>query len=152
MSGSIARNIHFSAHRRDKDHNIVVGCGEFGARIAELLSENKQSVVVIDKDDRELSKLSPCFGGVSKLGDGLELTFLDEEEIAKAQRVIAVTGEEDLNIAIGLIAKKIYQVPTVIVRLKDGEKASIVEKEDIHILQPSDIMIHLFEQYMKRDV
>jgi len=103
---------------------IIVGCGRIGAYLANLLQFD-HNVVVIDRDEKALSKLGDSFNGIYINGDGLDPDVLKEAGIEKADSFIVTTGNDNTNIVVAQIAKKIFNVSKVVARVSSPGKAEI---------------------------
>ncbi|MCF8000662.1 MAG: TrkA family potassium uptake protein [Halanaerobiales bacterium] len=120
---------------------IVIGCGKIGSAVADLLSKNGENVVVIDRDKSAFDKLSPDFTGFTINGDATELQVLLEAKLDKANMAIVTTEIDSVNSMVSQIAKDIYEVPEVIVKINQPDKAIIYRNTDIVTLSPTDLFI-----------
>lgn len=126
------------------EYIIIVGCGRLGSHIANLFSKQSKSVVIIDKDDSAFRRLNVDFSGFTLEADALEEDVLLEAKIDKADIVLAVTDDDNTNIMVAQVAKKIYHVPKVISRLLDTEMQKVYEKLDIKIVCPTILSAEKF--------
>ncbi|MGF7059010.1 potassium channel family protein [Brassicibacter mesophilus] len=123
---------------REKDEYIVIiGCGRLGSHLASLLSKERKSVVVIDKDQHSFHRLSDDFSGFTIEADALEEETLLEAKIDKADVVVTTTNDDNTNIMIAQIAKTIYNVPKVIARLFEPSRQRVYEELDIQTICPT---------------
>lgn len=120
---------------------VVIGCGKTGSAIADLLSKNGENVVVIDKNKSSFEKLSPDFTGFTINGDATELAVLLEAKLNKADMAIVTTQIDSVNSMVSQIAKQIYNVSKVIVKINEPDKAIIYRNTDIITLSPTDLFI-----------
>ncbi|MEG0912958.1 MAG: TrkA family potassium uptake protein [Oscillospiraceae bacterium] len=107
---------------------IIAGCGRVGSNLALRLSENGYDVAVIDKSSANFSKLGTGFNGLTISGIPIDEDVLRSAGIEKADAVAAVTPDDNMNIMIGQIAKKLYSVAKVTVRVTDPQRVEIIEK------------------------
>jgi trk system potassium uptake protein TrkA len=104
---------------------IVIGCGRLGSFLANRLSSEGNSIVVIDIDAGAFSALAPDkFSGFTIEGDATELATLNQAKIDKADVVIGATHDENVNIMAAHIAKNKFKVPKVLIRIIDPDKES----------------------------
>lgn len=96
---------------------IIVGCGRLGSYLANNLSRLGHSVVAIDRDDAAFEALSPEFSGFRIEGDATEFAVLREAEIAHADMVIVATHNDNINLLVSQVAKKLFGVERVIARV-----------------------------------
>ena len=98
----------------------VVGAGSVGTTLAADLAKDGHQVQVIEKDrtlaadiDPEASKL----GYAIVPGDGCELSCLLAAGMGSAEVVAAVTGDDEDNLVVSLLAKQEFGVPRVVARV-----------------------------------
>lgn len=118
-------------------YTVVVGCGRLGAGIADTLYDEGEDVVVVDKDKDSFRKLSSSFGGLSIEGNGMDLDILDSVELKRADTLIAVTDNDNVNIMISQLAKEVFNVRKVIARLSDPQRSCIYQDFGIETICPS---------------
>lgn len=104
------------------DYTIVIGCGRLGANLASTLSDEGSNVVIMDKDKDAFRKLDPSFGGLTITGDGTDFDSLQEAQIEKADVVVVVTNNDNVNVMIAQMAREVFQVQHVIARLYDPDR------------------------------
>lgn len=103
---------------------IVVGCGRVGSQLSGLLAKAGHNVTVIDKDARAFQRLGSGFNGVRLVGVGFDEDTLIEAGVAECDVVAAVTNLDSTNLMTAEVARKIFEVPHVIARLYNPERAS----------------------------
>ena len=104
---------------------IIVGCGRVGSQLAKLLSNEGHDVVVVDKKQVSLDRLGETFNGVTLVGNGFDLALLKQAGIEKADAFCAVTNGDNTNLISAQVARKIFNVPKVIARVYDPQRAHI---------------------------
>ena len=60
---------------------VIVGCGRLGAHLANQLSRDGNSVVVIDRDETTFNHLSSDFSGFRIGGDATQMAVLKEAKL-----------------------------------------------------------------------
>ena len=95
---------------------IVVGCGRVGSHLATLLSEDGHNVSVIDRNADSFKNLGRDFNGRIVKGVGFDESALMEAVIA------AVTSNDNANLMIAEVSRRIYEVPHVITRLYEARR------------------------------
>jgi trk system potassium uptake protein TrkA len=98
---------------------IVIGCGDTGARLAELLAAGGHNVVVIDRNPEVLRALGAGFNGATVAGIGYDEDILRQARIETADALAAVTENDNVNIMAAEVATRIFHVPHVVARLTD---------------------------------
>ena len=139
--------------RRDKqDKVIVIGCGRFGSTVANRMSEQNNSVTIIDIDPSSFRKLSHSYGGLMKEGDGGDIDILEAVNIRKSNVVIVATDDDDTNIMIGEISKNIFKVDEVVVRIFDPSKDICLKNAGIKIIYPAILSFNEFERLVYEEI
>jgi len=113
---------------------IIIGCGRFGSALANELSDAGYNISVIDRDSERLNVLGSGFNGLILKGIEYDDEILQEAGISTADAILAVTPDENINITVSLIAKKIYKVPRIIARIVNSNRQYIYEKLDIETI------------------
>jgi len=111
---------------------IIVGCGRVGAELAKILEKEGHNVVVVDKNPDSFKRLGSTFNGLTIVGNGFTLETLKEAGIEKADALCAVTNGDNTNIMTAQVAKKIFNVPKVIARIYDPQRADIYRSLGIY--------------------
>ena len=101
---------------------IIVGAGSVGRYMAGQLNESGHTVTLIDNkiSAHDLSKTTSIPASVTwVLGDACELSTLSAAGTADADVVAAVTGDDEDNLVISLLAKQEFGVPRVVARVNN---------------------------------
>lgn len=104
---------------------IIVGCGRVGSELAKLLSAEGHNVVIIDKNHGAFDRMGNTFNGLTLVGNSFDLGLLKQAGIEKADAFCAVTNGDNTNLISAQVAKKIFNVPKVIARIYDPQRAHI---------------------------
>ncbi|MDD4939264.1 MAG: TrkA family potassium uptake protein [Candidatus Omnitrophica bacterium] len=113
---------------------IIVGCGRVGSELAKLLSAEGHNVVIIDKNPASFERLGGAFNGITVIGNGFSLNLLRQAGIEKADAFCAVTNGDNTNLVSAQAAKKIFNVPKVIARVYDPQRAHIYKALGLDII------------------
>jgi len=113
---------------------IIVGCGRVGSQLARLLSGESHNVVVIDKAQSSFDRLGGTFNGLTLVGNGFDLELLKQAGIEKADAFCAVTNGDNTNLISAQAAKRIFNVPKVIARVYDPQRAHIYSALGLDII------------------
>ena len=89
---------------------IVAGGGKVGYYITKTLVNEGYEVLLIEKNPRKVEIFQERFGAVVIAGDAAEAGTLAAAGAARADVVIAVTGEDEDNLVICQMAKRKFQV------------------------------------------
>ena len=82
---------------------IIVGGGKTGSYIAKLLASENHSIKVIEQKKTAVAKLSCDIDSANIIrGNGSDPTVLEEADILHADVVVAVTGEDEVNLVVSM--------------------------------------------------
>ena len=127
----------FLDRKKEDAYTIIIGCGRLGANLANELSEGGSNVLIMDKDKSSFRKLSSAFGGLSVEADGTDFNALKEADIEKADAVVVVTNNDNINIMVAQIARYVFHVKHVIARLYDPERECVYQELGIDTICPA---------------
>ena len=115
---------------------IIVGGGDLGYYLAQILLNEEHDVVIIEKNEERCEKLAGELDLVVTKGDGTETKTLKKAGIKEADALVALTGQDETNMVISLLAKELgaKNVATRIGKIEYDE--SVLKKLGI------DIVIH----------
>jgi trk system potassium uptake protein TrkA len=116
---------------------VVMGCGRVGARVAGTLDHMGHRVTVIDTDSRAFRRLPADFGGDTIIGTGIDEDVLRTAGIEDADVFIAVTNGDNRNIMAAQVARKIFRVPEVVVRIYDPAREDIYRRLGFNTICPT---------------
>jgi len=99
---------------------IIAGGGSVGRFIAEQLKGGGQQVTVIDSDGDVVGRHRDGLDGVTWLkGDACDIETLKAAGLEQADVVAAVTGDDEDNLVVSLLAKQEFAVPRVVARVNN---------------------------------
>lgn len=119
---------------------IIVGCGRLGTYLANRFSHAGHSVVVIDLDIDSFETLSSQFSGFKLEGDATELQVLKQAKIDRSDLLLATTEQDNVNLMVAQVAKKIFRVPRVIARVYAPDRENIYKDLGIETICPTTIV------------
>ena len=123
---------------------VVVGCGRLGSILASQLSAEGNSVVVIDLHESNFEALGGEFSGFQIVGDATELAVLRSAKADKADCLLAVTDSDNINIMVAQIAKKLFEIPSVLARVFDPNREAIYRDFGIETISPTQLSADAF--------
>jgi trk system potassium uptake protein TrkA len=104
----------------------IVGGGDIGLRLAEGLDSRDFRIKLIDSDEDRCVLLAERLRNAAVLaGDGADRRFMLGENIGDGDMTIALTGDEETNILISLLAKSLG-CPNTITRVNKNAYMPIV--------------------------
>jgi trk system potassium uptake protein TrkA len=117
---------------------IIIGCGRWGAGLAQTLSRRGHAVTVVDQDPAAFARLGASFKGQAIAGVGFEREVLLQAGIERADGLAAVTTSDDANVVAARMAKQVFHVPRVVARLYDPLKADVYRRLGLQTITPVD--------------
>jgi trk system potassium uptake protein TrkA len=130
---------------------IIVGGGNTGSYLAQILLEGKHTVRMIESRPNLLEKLhSEIPAEIVIHGDGSSPFALEQAGIKNAHVLAAVTGDDETNLVITSLARFEFNVPRTIGRVNNPKNAWLFTKEmgvDVALNQ-ADILAHLVAEEM----
>ena len=127
-----------------KNKTLVIGCGGLGATIASKCSTEGKNVMIIDENPKTFEALSDRFSGYTFVGDASDLELLEEAGITSSKDIIITTGDESLNIFLAHVARKVYNVPNIYVRLSDPESEILLKGMEVKAIYPLQLSFDKF--------
>lgn len=118
---------------------VIIGCGRLGSYLANRLSHDGHSVVVVDNDESAFELLSDEYSGFKVEGDATEISVLKEAKLDEADWLVAATREDNINLMVAQIAKEVFHVKRVIARDFEPERETIYQELDIETVCPTTI-------------
>lgn len=115
--------------RPRRGHVVVVGLGNVGVRVVEQLHERGVPVVAIDDDaDRPGVAAVRRLGLPVIVGDPTRSRTLEEASVVSCRALVAVAGDDIVNLEIGLVGRSLRARLRVVLRLRDDDLARRVER------------------------
>lgn len=112
---------------------IIVGCGKVGHKLVEQLShEEEHDITIVDSRPEVVQNVVNEYDIMGVAGRATDIDTLAESGIDKADILIAVTGSDELNLMICMLAKKMGNCKTIArVRKPEYFKAISFLKEEL---------------------
>ena len=99
---------------------IIVGCGKVGSTLAAQLNAEGNNVTVIDQDATKVKAIANKLDIMGVIGNGASRSTQKDAGVDHTDLLIAVTGNDELNLLCCLVAKKSANCRTI-ARLKNPE-------------------------------
>jgi trk system potassium uptake protein TrkA len=137
---------------------IVIGGGKVGYHLAKALLAEGHEVLIVERDRSRIEFICSELGSICLLGDGCETSTQSEAGTARADMLIAVTGDDEDNLVACQVAKHKFKVPRTIARSSNPKNEVLfrmlgidvtvsstdVIMENIQQEVPTHILTHLF--------
>ncbi len=135
---------------------LIVGCGRVGSSLARTLLREGHQVSCLDEDPEAHARLEVSLdgswedsGGQFTVGTGLEIDALLAAGVERADAFIASTDGDNTNIVITQIAKRRFEVSTVVARVLDPLRAEWYEKQGVNTICPTRVAIDMLETQVR---
>lgn len=125
---------------------VIVGCGRVGSYLANRLSRLGHSVVVIERNASAFEDLSADFSGFRVEGDAAEMSVLKEARVSKADVLIATTHDDNVNLMVAQVARKVFNVPQVLARVFDPKREEAYARLGIETICPTSVAAEMLLQ------
>jgi trk system potassium uptake protein TrkA len=125
---------------------LIAGGGRTGARLANLLMNEKYKVRVIENRREILAHLHQDLPTeVIYEGNAIDPSALEQAGIREAQALAAVTTSDSVNLVLCFLAKTMFGVPRTIARVNNPNNAWLFN-DKFHVdvaLNQADVLAHL---------
>jgi trk system potassium uptake protein len=126
---------------------IVAGGGKVGYYLAKELVEQGHEVLVIERDAKQCAVIQEDLGDIVMQGDAAEASVLADAGTARADVIVAVTGDDEDNLVISQVAKKRFRVPRAIARINNPKNEQIFRMLGIDAtVSSTDVILGVLEQ------
>lgn len=115
---------------------IIIGAGEVGFHIADVLSAEGNDVIVIDKNEEHLNNISERLDVQTILGSGSSPEILRKARVSHADLLVAVTDSDETNMVACFLASAQSRIPIRIARIRNQELSDttfLLGKEHLNI-------------------
>ena len=121
---------------------IICGAGRVGYTIAKQLSDQGNSITVIDQSSEDIQKIDEALDVKAIVGKATYPTILEKADASDADMIIAVTRNDEINMVICQIAFSIFNIPKKIARIRSQDYLNpkftkVYNKENL----PIDVII-----------
>jgi trk system potassium uptake protein TrkA len=114
-----------------------------------VLDEDAEALALLEKNQEEGWE---DLGGSFTVGTALEIDALLEAGIERADAFVAATDGDNTNLVIAQIAKRRFNVPTVVVRVLDPARAQWYAEQGLSTVCPTQVAIEMLEQAVREEV
>jgi trk system potassium uptake protein TrkA len=135
---------------------LIVGAGRVGSTLARRMLTDGHEVSCLDEDPEAHARLEISLerawedmGGQFTVGTALEIEALEAAGIDRADVFVASTDGDNTNIVISQIAKRRFNVPTVIARVLDPFRAEWYERQGLHTICPTRVAIDMLQNEVR---
>ena len=99
----------------------VLGGGQVGASVAKILTDDGNDITLVDNNASVLENLQEDNDIKTIQGNASSPSVLNQVELSDCDILIATTASDEVNLVSCHLAKKMFNVPNVIARLRNAE-------------------------------
>ncbi len=131
---------------------IIVGGGNVGYYLTKDLAAAGHEVLLLEKNRARAAQLVEELGDAALQGDGCEVRIMEEVGFARADVIVAVTGEDEDNLVVCQMAKRKFNAARTIARVNSPLNEPLFAKLGIDTTVSSTrIIFNLIEQEIESD-
>jgi trk system potassium uptake protein TrkA len=125
---------------------VIAGAGKVGQNLARELIERGNEVTVLENNRRRYLSVEEELEHAIQYGDATEMWVLERAGIARADLVVAVTGDDEDNILICQMAKERYLCSRIIARVNNPRNLQHFQLLGIQpAVSATDLILRLIE-------
>ena len=103
---------------------LIIGAGRIGSAVAESLVSEANDITLIDRNADNISSLMSHYDLRGLIGEAMSPSLLKEAGADDTDMLLAVTSSDETNLAVCLLAERIFNIPTRIARVRNSELRS----------------------------
>lgn len=131
---------------------LIVGGGKVGSYLTRALINQQHEVVVVEKFDKKAKALDTLIDRqVTVVGDGCDPYVLDAAGVARADVVVADTGDDEDNLVVVLLTKKKSKA-RCIARVNNPRNRLIFDSLDpedpVVVISSTEIILDVLNQHV----
>ena len=98
---------------------VIVGAGEIGRYIADILSKGQHNIILIDPNSKRLEEIAFNLDVATRVGSGTDWQLLDDLLELSPHLLMALTHDDEVNLVSCSIAKNLGY-PRTVARVRDN--------------------------------
>lgn len=130
---------------------LIVGGGKVGSHLASLLLSDGYEVCVVEHRPSVLARLvRELPTEVVMDGDGTRMDVLEGADVRSCDVLVAVTGSDEINLAVAMMGRFVFHVPRIIARVNNPKNTWLFTSEagvDVALNQ-TDLLAKLIAEEM----
>ena len=125
---------------------VILGAGRVGSSLASWFLDSGSEVAVIDSDKKKTQILDEALGKICVLGDGTNISVMEEAGLTRTDMFIATTGEDHINLIACQIARGKFEVHSTVSVLNEANNGKLFDMAGIDfIVDMSHLVINEIE-------
>jgi trk system potassium uptake protein len=107
-----------------------------GSMVANRLSRQGESIIVIDSNEKAFEALTTDFSGFQVVGDGTQIEILRQAKVEQADLLLVLTGNDNVNMTVAQIGLRHFKVKRTIARVLYPDRESIFQQLGVETISP----------------
>ena len=129
---------------------IIVGGGDIGTALAEVLIKEKHDVILVESDEKRAEELGEKMDALILHGDASDRKILKDANIQKCGALLTLTSDDKTNLLVCEVAKS-FSVPIIISRVNDPSKDQIFSNMGITAtINTRTTAVNAFKQLLEK--
>lgn len=124
---------------------IVIGAGKIGRHLARELAEAGHAVTIAESDGEVARRLAESVDALVLEGDGTSMALLKSAEVSRADWLLAVTGQDEVNLTACELAETLG-AKRVLARLNDPRNRATFDALGIPVVAVTDLITQLISR------
>ena len=113
---------------------VILGAGRVGSNLASWFLDSGSEVAVIDSDMKKTQILDEALGKICVLGDGANISVMEEAGLTRTDMFIATTGEDHINLIACQIARGKFEVHSTVSVLNEANNGKLFDMAGIDFI------------------
>ena len=124
---------------------VVIGGGKVGGYLAGQLLGTGKTVTLIERESRRAREIAETTNALVIEGDGTDITVLESAQIDRADWLVAVTGQDEVNLVACELAGTLG-VEHLLARLNDPRNRHTFDALGIPVVAVTDLIGEVIER------
>ncbi|MBN2113571.1 MAG: NAD-binding protein [Acidimicrobiia bacterium] len=124
---------------------IIIGAGKIGRHLARELAEGGHAVTVAEGNAEVARELAESVEALVLVGDGTSMSILKDAEVARADWLLALTGQDEVNLTACELAETLG-AKRVLARLNDPRNRATFDALGIPVVAVTDLISQLISR------
>ncbi|WP_435181806.1 potassium channel family protein [Halorussus sp. AFM4] len=127
---------------------IIVGAGDIGAQLLDLVTREPNDVVVVESDEATANEVAQRHDCLVLNADATSMETLEEAGADRADAIVSTTDDDATNVMVMLLARE-FGVPSQVSVVQNPEHMRLFRELEVTVLENPE---HLIAEYLFRAV